>query len=398
MGENMAKIILLDDITKCYVAFRSPLQSHKGRTTLSIIALALILAAIPGWMDLLSNRSLLSIWTWVPYSAVGSLIAYLIVSFFDRKRGLWQFRLVVILSVMLITAPLAAFFNDHSPAMMVSVGFVEEFFKILPVLLLAIFLPNLIRTRKDGIIYGAMAGIGFNIIEIAVYIVTALGDHTMMEALWMHSTRLALYGFGSHVFYSAFVGLGIGIAMQSQKTGWRKWIWAIICYLLAAVAHSVYDLGGSMIGVIIFIAFFGSALNIDMEKLNTTTDMYKPGFIHDALKYDHFIYNIGFILILIWQLIKSLKQEQNIYIDQLSTEDRSIISSDEMNLIREEGILTLRKYGRYPKKEARMIVRYQNLLAMLKNRALELNMPLDNVKEIDIIRGGIVAAKLQRMQ
>ena len=337
----MINIKLLDDITKYYVLFRSPLQSKKGQTTLFIIALALILIAIPGWMVIIPHRGLLSIWTWVPYTIAGSLIAYLIISFFDRKRGIRQFHFLVILSVILITAPIAALINDHSQAKLVTVGFNEEFFKILPVLLLAVFLPNLIRTRKDGIIYGAMAGIGFNVIEIALYIVTAQKDHTMMEALWMHSTRFAIFGFGSHVIWSAFAGLGIGIAMQTQKTGWRKWIWAVVCYLMVAVAHSMYDLGASMIGLIIAIIFFGALQNTNLDELmsniNWTTDMYKPGVVRDAFRMDHFIYNIGFILILIWQLIKSLKQEQKIYIDQLSTEDSSIVSSDEMDLIRSGG-------------------------------------------------------------
>ena len=390
---------LLNEVIKHYVLFKSPLRSQKGQITLSIITLALILIAIPGWMVIIPHRGLLSIWTWVPYTAVGSLIAYLIISFFDRKKGIRQFHFLVILCVILITAPIAALINDYSPAKLVTVGFNEELAKILPTLLLAIFLPNLIRTRKDGIIYGAMGGIGFNVIEIALYIVATLKDHTLMEALWVHSTRFAIFGFGCHVIWSAFAGLGIGIAMQSQKTGWRKWIWAVICYLMVAVAHSIYDLGAITVGMIISIVFFGALLNTSIEELmsniNWTTDMYKPGILHNAMRAEHFIYNIGFILILIWQLIKSLRQEQNIYIDQLSTEDSSIISSDEMNLIREEGILTLRKYGRYPKKEARMIVRYQNLLAMLKDYASKLNMPLDKVEEIEIIRCAIVRAKKQ---
>jgi hypothetical protein len=244
-----------------------------------------------------------------------------------------------------------------------------------------------------------MCGIGFNVIEIALYIVTTLKDHTLMEALWVHSTRFAIFGFGSHVIWSAFAGLGIGIAMQSQKTGWRKWIWAVICYIMVAVAHSMYDLGASTIGMIIALVFYGAMQNTSIDELmsdiNWATDMYKPGILRDTMKAEYFIYNIGFILILIWQLIKSLKQEQKIYIDQLSTEDGSIVSSDEMNLIREEGILTLRKYGRYPKKEARVIVRYQNLLAMLKDYASKLNLPLDKVEEIGVIRSAIVGAKQQ---
>ncbi len=94
-----------------------------------------------------------------------------------------------------------------------TVGFVEEFFKILPVLLLVVYVPNLIRTRKDGLVYGAMAGLGLNIIEVGSYIAGELSKGTVLEALTMHLTRLGLWGIGSHIIWSAFVGMGVGMAV-----------------------------------------------------------------------------------------------------------------------------------------------------------------------------------------
>lgn len=75
-----------------------------------------------------------------------------------------------------------------------------------------------------------------------------------MHALTIHLTRLGLGGIGSHIIWTAFAGMGIGMAIESTKTGWRKWRPAIICFLIVVVAHSVFDMGGSGIGLGVIMA------------------------------------------------------------------------------------------------------------------------------------------------
>ena len=151
---------MFDSVVRNYLFQDFRLKPTRDKVILGIIAFVFVILAFLGWNSVLDGRNPFVIWIWFPYSILGSLIGYFILSFLDRERRVRSFHFLVILSVMLVTGPVAAFFNALSPAMLVTVGFIEEGMKIVPVILLAIYLPNLIRTRKDGIVYGALAGMG----------------------------------------------------------------------------------------------------------------------------------------------------------------------------------------------------------------------------------------------
>jgi hypothetical protein len=208
---------------------------------------------------------------------------------------------------------------------------------------------------------------GFNIFEIASYIATLTKDQPLMDVLYQQSTRFALWGFGSHVIWSAFVGLGIGIAMQSNEKGWKKRRLPIAIYLITAIAHSSYDLG--MVGVFMVATAYllgflkGEAVTSDMFLTEGTSD----NIVREAMKIEHFLYNIVFIIIMIWQMIKTLKWEQALTVRELLKEGNNVVSESGKKRVENEGVLSMRKYKQYPKKTARKIVKYENLLAMLKH-------------------------------
>ncbi|UBF24851.1 PrsW family intramembrane metalloprotease [Kovacikia minuta CCNUW1] len=187
---------------------------------LSIVFVVAVLA----YLGIYGRRNIFAAWIWVPYAIAGSIIGYFLTAFLDRERRVRFFHFLTIASVFFLTAPAAAFFNDRSPSPTLTVGFVEEGLKILPILLLAIYLPNLIRTRKDGIVYGALAGMGFNMIEMGIYIADLIHKSSVLDALAQQSTRLGLWGLSEHIVWSAFVGMGIGFAEESTQRGWRKTI------------------------------------------------------------------------------------------------------------------------------------------------------------------------------
>ncbi|MCB0105018.1 MAG: PrsW family intramembrane metalloprotease, partial [Caldilineaceae bacterium] len=181
---------MFDPVVRNYLFHDFGLKSTRDKLILGGIAVLVVILAFLGWRGVLDGRSPFVIWIWIPYSILGSLIAYFILAFLDRERRVRSYHLLTIATVMIITGPAAAFFNRlFEPIQLFTVGFYEEGMKILPVLLLAIYVPNLIRTRKDGIVYGALAGMGFNIIEIGLYISKQLHDNTLLESLYLHSTR-----------------------------------------------------------------------------------------------------------------------------------------------------------------------------------------------------------------
>ena len=378
----------MDPVIKDYLFHDAPLKSFFGKVLVVLIAAGLLVLAFFGWRSLMSEENLFQIVIWVPYSLVGSILGYLVIAFLDRERRVRFFHFFTILSVLLITAPCAAYLNGISPFKLWSVGFIEEGFKILPVLLLAIFVPNLIRSRKDGIVYGALAGMGFNIIEIGLYIAKALHDNTVLEALYQHSTRLGLWGLGAHIITSAFVGMGIGFAAESTAHGWPKWRRAVIFYLLAAVAHSAYDFGASGIGLagVTFLETWWTGTRF--EDAMATQGMV-PGPLRDGMKYGQYIWYLAFIIVLIVQTRRSFAWENTLQRYELSSEEPAVITKDELRKLEGERLFFKRRYSEFPKSVSEKIVLYQNLLAMQKHTAAQQGRSVEKVEPVAALRKAI---------
>lgn len=380
----------IDPVVKDYLFHDSPWRNAAARRTLWIIVAVVAVLGILGWRSVLGGESPLVILQWVPFAIVGSILGYLIVSFLDRERRVGYFHFLTILSVMLVTGPVAAFFNDLTdpPVKFILVGFFEEGFKILPVLLLAVYVPNLIRTRKDGIIYGALAGIGFNIIEIGAYINKALGaQNTVQEALVTHLTRLGIFGLGGHIIWSAFVGLGVGIAVESNKTGWTKWKYVVIYFLLAAVAHSAFDLGALLLGMMAVLgieALFGVDIN---TALNGNAGTFGP--LNNAMRFGTYFYNVVFIIVLFIQIKRSFATEQTLQEKELSSETPPVITKEELTQLKAERFFFKRRYKEYPKQVSSKMVLYQNLLAMQKHVARQEGRALDDVEPVTALRQAV---------
>ena len=85
--------------------------------------------------------------------------------FFDRReREPWQLAAFTTLSVILffgmVNAHTLRVIDQFFSAVWV-LGFVEEFWKIAPMLLLVFFIPRAVNGWRDGLVYGALGGLGF---------------------------------------------------------------------------------------------------------------------------------------------------------------------------------------------------------------------------------------------
>ncbi len=367
---------------KQYVMYNSPLHQKKYKIFFWALFVMLTVISFFGWRYIYIDDTLKGVFEWMPYALAGSIVAYFLLSYFDSKRGVRILHVATILAVIFITAPIALIINRLSPLMLWSVGFNEEFFKILPVIFLAFFLPNIIRTKKDGIIYGAFAGMGFNIIEIASYITTVLQTNSNLnEVLFEQSTRLAIWGFGIHIILTAFVGLGIGIFVESKKWGWHRWLLPVSMYLFAAVMHSAYDLG--LVGIVTVVIVFVISLftGESLENMDATA-LTREGAMHTSAIWVHYVYNIIPIIIIVWQFMKSARKEQKIIQKNLKDESVDIVQENEKCAIEMEPLFGKRKY-RYntlPKRTRKKIAWYQNLLAYLK----EYNKTAKNVEDFKV--------------
>ncbi|HYZ00857.1 MAG TPA: PrsW family intramembrane metalloprotease, partial [Candidatus Binatia bacterium] len=99
-----------------------------------------------------------------------------------------------------------------------SAGIVEEISKGLAVLLLYLLVRNEFDGLVDGIVYGAVVGLGFNFMESLIYMssafvdVQAAGGPGAAGAAIQWGLRQVLGLFFGHATYTAMAGAGIGIA------------------------------------------------------------------------------------------------------------------------------------------------------------------------------------------
>lgn len=152
----------MDPILKQYIFHKSLLNEGKNRVILSVVLLTFFIASLLGWGILTTNVSAWDILSLTVISGLGSVIGYFILSFLDRERKLSGIHFLIILSVMLLFGPVAAYFNNIDPATrLFTVGFYEEGMKILPVVLLAIFLPKCSPIQERRHYFGGSRRHGF---------------------------------------------------------------------------------------------------------------------------------------------------------------------------------------------------------------------------------------------
>jgi RsiW-degrading membrane proteinase PrsW (M82 family) len=116
------------------------------------------------------------------------------------------------------------------------VGVGEETAKLLAVRLYA-YPDERFDAVIDGAVYGAMAGLGFALLENALYITSNLGGPGGPSELVAVATQRALAGPG-HVIYSGIAGYYLGLAKFNRENAGPLVVKGI---LLAATFHGAYN-------------------------------------------------------------------------------------------------------------------------------------------------------------
>lgn len=182
----------------------------------------------------------------------------LLINFMDRfEQEPWFLRLGAFLWGAIIAIPPAFFVEravDHilsAPhfggltgpvgALIVSVlrglnaGATEETIKGAGLLVLLFVLRDEFDNITDGIIYGALIGAGFAMVENFGYFAT--GSRQSLPYLIVGRILL---GWLDHSTFTACFGAGLGYARQSRSR-WKKLVIPIAAYLLSVLLHSLFD-------------------------------------------------------------------------------------------------------------------------------------------------------------
>ena len=133
----------------------------------------------------------------------------------------------------------------------ISAPIVEESAKALILFIFYFWKKDEFDGVIDGIVYAAMAGLGFAMTENIQYYGNAVMEHGGGGLTFVFILRGALAPF-SHPMFTSLTGIGLGLARQSRNTA-VKWIAPIMGLLAAIAMHSIWNGSGVLFGGIAWL-------------------------------------------------------------------------------------------------------------------------------------------------
>ncbi len=133
----------------------------------------------------------------------------------------------------------------------ISAPIVEESAKALILFIFFFWKKDEFDGVIDGIVYAAMAGLGFAMTENIQYYGNAVMEHGGGGLTFVFILRGALAPF-SHPMFTSLTGIGLGLARQSRNTA-VKWIAPIMGLLAAIAMHSIWNGSGVLFGGIVWV-------------------------------------------------------------------------------------------------------------------------------------------------
>jgi RsiW-degrading membrane proteinase PrsW (M82 family) len=191
-------------------------------------------------------------------------------------------------------------------------GITEETVKGAGLILLLFALRDEFDNVTDGIIYGALIGAGFGMVENFVY----FANSDRQSLLFLFIGRIVL-GWLGHSTFTACLGAGLGYARQT-RIPWQKWAMPLLGLTIGVLLHTFFD----------FVNFQASAAFHDSPNSNLVTTLaisaiianYIPPFIAQGT--------------LLYLLMRSLNHEAAIIRHYLAEEVlHGVVTPDEYILL-----------------------------------------------------------------
>lgn len=243
---------------------------------------------------------------------------------------------------------------------------VEEILKGLGVLLLFWLFRSEFDNVRDGFIYGALVGIGFNLLEAPLYITNGFHSTGDMPLYFQIADRFALFGFAGHALYTGLFGMGLGLARQTTRR-WLRYAAPIGGWLLGFAGHFLNNAIGLFLALLIYFSP-GKPL-AEIPETAATPAVVEP-FLnqwvqHSAMRLVGFFPFFLIVGVMLWQ---SGLWERNVIREQLADEQHPVITPSEYEDVKGDRVFRTRHIPGYNRRTSTAIVKAQNELAFRKWR------------------------------
>lgn len=240
-----------------------------GRSWVFWVGLALTAFGLVRWTPLVTaamrespSTAALAASLWLAYGLV-FLVALYRLELFERRSpatvaGALLWGAVAAPGMGAIAAPAmndvvsAALGPDNPWVSSFAAPLVEEPLKLLGVLALALIPGARVRSAADGLFYGAVVGLGFQVSEGFLYTAQFSAETGSSDTvLQMVMLRGVIGGLWSHATFTALAGAGLGYFFNAGTSSLRRWSTALGALGLAIAVHGFFNtplFGATVIG------------------------------------------------------------------------------------------------------------------------------------------------------
>lgn len=336
------------------IFFRAP--GDAALVFISALLMSSVLTALPVWLLWnLERRERASVWFFGMALLWGGFIATALAmpvnSFFFQvvdawvTRHPWVEQVLGLDAAQLLSAPISA-------------PIAEELTKALGIVVIFILLRREFNSVRDGIVYGALVGIGFNWYETALYVAQEYVKNGVAPYALQLGGRFALLGFGGHALFSGIFGGFLGYAMVEHR--WLLKISAPIVGLLLAIgAHMLNN------ALPLIVTLAGAAAGVDRYEPDPMADIgFFEAMIGSSIR--EAIIFLPFVMIAALVLWRSDVWERRVIREELSGEVGDAVSAGEYADIAGDKAIRTARVDHLPRGIARDLVNLQNELAFRK--------------------------------
>ena len=192
----------------------------------------------------------------------------------------------------------------------VSAPFIEELTKGLAVMLIFFLFRHEFDNVLDGMLYGALVGLGFAWLENILYYVQAGDSGGVPDMMKLAYLRGLLNGVSSHVSYTGLTGMGFGLVRVLRK-GMLRWLLIPLFWGMAMFAHFLWN---TLVAPVVML----TGGNDEMIQLLV------------SLPIAVFVLQSPFMLVLLITGVVSWVQEARVIRRYLGTEPPHILSADDI--------------------------------------------------------------------
>jgi len=251
-------------------------------------------------------------------------------------------------AAMMIGAPLSA-------------PIVEETTKGIGIVLLFWLLRGEFDNVRDGFIYGALVGAGFNWFESALYVQQNFVEFGTAPYGFQIGTRFAWLGLAGHALFSGILGAALGVSRATPKP-WLRILAPVGGFALAILGHAWNN----------SLPLFMALAAAQAGEAAPTEVLAPPAYsVWDAMvtaSLANLVVFLPFALLLAFILYRSGKAERRVIVEELEDEVGRSVTADEFAAIAADRTFRTRRIDPRHAQVSSALINAQNELAFRKRR------------------------------